>query len=258
MGDVLVKDEAFEKWSEETRFRFVGDFRDAYNTEQGTCYQITDASLKDAQDYDFTLTDGKEILKIQHTFAAADPENEYIGPKLQTAIITKLYSDLKHLKNVFVNIGFKNIQSKKDACILTTEIENIINNLINSRRLGPSTELKSVFHYRWTDELKPTVSQYISDFLTELSVYSSPYDQITFGYGGQSVAMMSDDVRADKAIRKKEGHYANPQDIILIVHYNFPFFGDFFEPAIKQKHSESPFKGVWIFDAWKDKFILIK
>jgi hypothetical protein len=258
MRDVLVRSDAFERWPEAIKLRFVGDFRDAYNTQRGTSYQITAASLRDEQDYDFTLANGKDALKVQHTFAAADPENEYVGPKLQAAIIAKLNSDLKHLKNIHTHISFKRIQNKNEASVLTEEIEKVVNGLVGSGKLTPSAELESIFHYRWTATSNPSVSPTISNFLTELRIYSSPYDNVTFGYGGQSVAMMSDDMRANQAIEKKEGHYSDPHDIVLVVHYNFPLFREFFEPVIKQKHSGSPFGGVWLFDAWKDKFIFIK
>ena len=156
MRDVLVRSDALEKWPEEVKLRFVGDFRDAYNGERGTNYQITTVSLKDAQDYDFTLTSGKDVLKVQHTFAAADPENEYVGPKLQAAIIAKLNSDLRHLKNIHIGISFKKIQNKNEASVLTEEIKKVVNGLVGSGKLTPSAELESIFHYRWTATSNPS------------------------------------------------------------------------------------------------------
>ncbi len=254
----MVTSEAFEKWTEQNQVRFVNDFCDSYNAKNGTNFRVISDSLKDQQDFDFTLSCGRDTLKVQHTFAAADPRDEYIGPKLQAAVVAKLNNDLRHRKNISVVIGFRDIKDKKDAESLAADIEKVINVLADSGQLKKTKELESRFHYRYTNVSNPPVPKNIASHLTELRIYSSPYDQITFGYGGPVIATMPDDTRADLAIGKKELHYSDPSDLILIVHYNFPFFGDFFEPIIRDKHTASSFKGVWIFDAWKDKFVFIK
>ncbi|MCL5011834.1 MAG: hypothetical protein M1320_00205 [Patescibacteria group bacterium] len=259
MGDVLVRDNAFEKWPKKDQERFITKFCDSYNFEKRTDYRMTPESLKDAQDYDFTLVSGNnKSLKVQHTFAAADPESEYVGPKLQYAVITKLRNDLKQLKNIHIILGFKKIQNKSKASTLADEIKRIVNDTVGQNGETPTNELTPLFHYRWTDESKPVVTEMIKELLTSLDIIYSRSDQITFGYVGPVNSVMADDVRADEAINKKKKHYSDPHDVILIVHYNSPFFGDFFEPVIKEKHSKSSFGGVWLFDAWKDRFIFIK
>ena len=80
---------------------------------------------------------------------------------------------------------------------------------------------------------------------------------MSLGYGGKPRAMLDDMTRASMAIGHKEEHYSNPEDIVLIVHYNTPFF-DVFTSSIKSEHASSPFKGIWAYAAFEDRFILIK
>ncbi|MFA5080037.1 MAG: hypothetical protein WC472_00210 [Candidatus Paceibacterota bacterium] len=249
---------AFERWDEKIKNLFINEFVKAYNRTNNTDYHITSESLKDEQDFDFTLENSNgNLLKMQHTFAGADAD-EYIHPKLANLFVNKLRESTKDVNNISIHIGFKKVlEKKKEALLLAVDVEKIVRKIIKDNGIIKPTEMTTpLFRYRRTDDSSPEVSNNIENYLNSLEVYSNKYQGVSFGYGLVISAMTSED-RADRAICSKENHYSNPEDLILIIHYNEPFY-DHFLPFIKEDYSNSRFGGIWIYDAWGDRFILTK
>lgn len=260
MEDILVRMEAFERWPDADKARFVKLFADAYNAEKGTAFEIYLDTFIDADDFDFTLRDSaNRVLKVQHTFAAADPEIEYVGEKLQNATFANIRARLSGLKNLYISLSLQRpLKNKKEAETLVIDIERAVRAACNNTSPEPTESMASLRKWSFTDGTAPADLGSIPSLLRRIEIYSLKLDGVVVGGGGPTVGMMADDARADMAIEKKENHYASPADIVLIVHYNAPVLGSFYEPIIRESHGGSPFGGIWLYDAWGNRFIFIK
>jgi hypothetical protein len=260
MEDILVRKEAFERWTDADKKRFVKLFADAYNTAKRTAFKISPNTFIDVDDFDFTLRDSaNRILKVQHTFAAADPEVEYVGEKLQNAAFANIRARLSDLKNIYISLNLQRpLKSKQEAETLVIDIERIVRNTCNNTSPESTERMVSLYKWNFTDGVALTDLGSILSLLRRIEIYSLKLEGVIVGGGGPVVGMMTDNTRVDIAIGKKENHYASPADIVLIVHYNVPVLGSFYEPVIRENHKDSPFGGIWLYDAWRSRFVCVK
>lgn len=250
----MTTDDAFEKWPLDFKRKFINQFKEAYNEGENTHYDLTKETFIDNQDYDFILQqrDGK-ILKVQHFFAAADQKREYIKPKQVNEVINALRDRLKDLKDLFVHIDISNPPAdKKDQEKLVFWLELLIRD--KAKRLTDS-----LFTYDRHDD------EYLKEIRDQINLLvikrMKGLERIVFAFGSLSIGpLLRGDERVGIALRSKENRYASPEDIVAVLHFNKMPFSDFFLIEVQDLEQSSKFKGIWIYDPWREegRFIRIK
>jgi|GEM_PF-2883399 len=256
----MVTDIPFEKWDTKAKSDLVEKFRESYNLAHGSNYQVTKDTFTDKDDFDFTLQDdSRNILKVQHTFAGAVAAEEYVDPKRQREMEDMLKEKLKDVKNLFLSYGFKKfLATKQETEKLAENVATFLRDFVEKQGgVEPTERLTPLFEYRYVEDRPMEILEPIREYFSHFDIYSNNSEGLILGSGGKPRAMLADNTRAAMAIGQKEEHYSNPEDIVLLIHHNFPFF-EIFVPSMKAEHAGSPFKGIWTYAAWTDKLILIK
>ncbi len=245
----------FEKWSHDQKTEFVMEFKKDYNKKNNEAYEITQDTLKEKPDYDFVLFKKNEKIKVQHTFAGAESEKEYVIPKLGNEIIASLIEKTKDLKNISVHLNIYNPPKKreeKDALVYW------INDIIRLK-VGRYNCL-SYFSYDKEDAgYIERIKKYVDDFV----VRQSESDKPIFSWSTSTKefsAVLGEDIRFEMAVGSKEQKYSNPEDLVLIVDYNILGISEnnYYIPIIKNNAKNSNFLQIWIHNGWGSEFIKIK
>lgn len=250
----MINSGKFEIWSFGRKTEFAVAFAKGFNSEYGTNFAVFEESFEDAQDYDFRLRDikTKEVLKVQHTYAGADEKSEYVRPNNIKETVNLLLEKLADFKELVLSINFSNppetdTEKQKVADLLAAIVVN------NGHYRHPVL-------YRYNNEnhiYGDLIGKYLKSF--EIIPHKG-LNRVGVMYSFGATSAMLDNERVDIAVARKEEHYANPEDIVLIVDCNKVSFFDITTLAIRLGQQNRKFFGIWIYDGWADddRFIKIK
>lgn len=241
----------FEKWSEESKNKFIKEFIKELNQTHQTDFVITKDSLIDNQDYDFSLCQGKKILKVQHTFMYLK-DKEYIKDKNINELINQTQKELEGLKGIFIFVNFNKLPITREN---THKLVHFLSSYI---KLIVKENNNTLFRYIARDEVYLKIIKQWVDWL-EIKSINHPRFVLAYGSHNYNDCVIMWDTERIKMTLSKKSKYSNPEDLVLLIHNNskFPVEDMFFDPIIKLCSNEK-FQEIWLYDDNGKKFIQLK
>jgi hypothetical protein len=252
----MMTKNAFEKWNVVSKETFIRHFCEAFNSSERENfeYRSEGASIGNNFDYDFYVeSPSLKKLKVQHTLALDDKAltKHLVSGRTQEKIIALIKNDIADLKDLFVSIGFNSVPTRpQEIEALALRVSTLI------RYVNDHPNNFFLFSYRqredvMIDSIKPWIRK------VQIGVIESP--KVLFIYSGEAFTQpMKEDIQLSRAVVRKENNYGEPDDLILVVHFNSMPIWDVLIPDMRDGHKNSSFFGIWIYEEWKNKFIKIK
>ena len=245
----------FERWDRDLRFEFARRFAEAYNGKVDAAFEVTPESLRDDQDFDFLLVSSatSEKLRVQHTAAGCDPERERVRPKNADKLIRRVREHLRWMKGVFVSLNIPNPPAAtKELDRAALGIAQLIQ-FVSERNDRPA-----LFSYRKRHE---TYLQVVREYVDDIEIFRSDHKEVVFGWSWsrqQDGAVLGDDQRVEMAVGAKEARYADPSDVVLVVHSDMSPVPDVYLDMMREGQRNKSFLGIWLYGAVEDEFYCLK